>query len=286
MKILIKLRKRLRLMDITTQEATRHEPSSGYRYLVRVFDRYLQSLFELQDGRMYNCNQFRERSVGMGQARARIYSEASPPEIYGSPDSSAVGNTARASSCWQRSGRVSNLSRAQEFTELRRSHWRSCASSKRLSRMSTENGAGDQIWQYKTIHSINPTSFTCEMELLVDLQGFTKPINEFVLKELAALKVNNSNNTPVIIVFEPSCDWNILPAEYKVTNSWLQRNYHGIPWSSGNSPYAAAGPIIRGFLQRAHTIYVKGLEKPKQTNRRFGQSSLKRMMKIYNTGFI
>ena len=100
-----------------------------------------------------------------------------------------------------------------------------------------------------------------KMELMVDFQGFTKPINEFVLKELAALEVNNSNNIPVIILFEPPCDWNILPTEYKVTNSWLQRNYHGIPWSSGNSPYEAAGPIIRGILHRAHTIYVKGLEK-------------------------
>ena len=85
----------------------------------------------------------------------------------------------------------------------------------------------------------------------MNLQGFTKPINEFVLKELAALEVNNSNNTPVIILFEPPCDWNIVPAEYKVTNSWLQPNYHGIPWSSGNSPYEGTGPIIRGILQRA-----------------------------------
>ena len=66
------------------------------------------------------------------------------------------------------------------------------------------------------------------MDLVVDLQGFTKPINEFVLKELAALEVNNSNITPVIILFEPPCDWNILPAEYKVTNSWLQQNYLGV----------------------------------------------------------
>ena len=206
-------------------------------------------------------NRFRKRSVEMEQGRARIYSEASPPEIYGSPDFSAVGKSATASPCWQRSGLVSDLSRALEFAELRRSHWRSCASSKRLSQMSTKNGAGDQIWQHKIIHSINLTSFTCKMEVVVDLQGFTKPINEFVLKELAALEVNNSNNTPVIILFEPPCEWDILPAEYRVENSWLRRNYHGIPWSSGNSPYEAAGPIIRGILQRARTIYVKGLEK-------------------------
>ena len=86
-------------MDITTQKATRHEPSSGYRYLVKVFDRYLQSLFEVQDRRMYKCNRFRERSVGMEQGRARIHSDASPSEIYGSPDFSAVGKTAKASPC-------------------------------------------------------------------------------------------------------------------------------------------------------------------------------------------
>ena len=63
-----------------------------------------------------------------------------------------------------------------------------------------------------------------------------EPINEFVLKELAALELNNKNDAPLTILFEPPFDWNILSAEYKVTNSRLQRNYHGIPWNSGNKP--------------------------------------------------
>ena len=98
------------------------------------------------------------------------------------------------------------------------------------------------------------TSFTCKMELM-------KPINEFVLKELAALELNNKINAPLTILFEPLFDWNILSAEYKITNSGLQRNYHDIPWNSGNVPYEAAGPITHGILQRAHTIYVEGLGK-------------------------
>ena len=56
--ILIKLCKRLRLVDITAQITTHHKFSPGYRYWLRVFDWFLHSLFELQDGRMYNCKQF------------------------------------------------------------------------------------------------------------------------------------------------------------------------------------------------------------------------------------
>ena len=42
----------------------------------------------------------------------------------------------------------------------------------------------------------------CKTELVVDLQGFKKPINDFVLKELAALEVNNSNNNaPLTILY-------------------------------------------------------------------------------------
>ena len=46
-------------------------------------------------------------------------------------------------------------------------------------------------------------------------------------------------------------------------NAWLQRNYHGIPWNSGDVPYEKASEILRNNLQHADIIYVKGLEKIK-----------------------
>ena len=100
------------------------------------------------------------------------------------------------------------------------------------------------------------------MAYIVDLQGFKRPINEFVLKEFAVVEVGNDDATqPINLLFEPICEWNALPAKYKRANSWLERNYHGLLWDSGDVPYEAAGPIICAILQHAQTIYVKGSEK-------------------------
>ena len=117
------------------------------------------------------------------------------------------------------------------------------------------------------------------MDLVVDLQGFTKPINEFVLKELAALEVNNSNNTPVIILFEPPCDWNILPAEYKVTNSWLQRNYLGVLEIPPTKPLVQSSvEFYNEQIPSMSKAWRKNLavefNRRDKGNRRFGQSRL------------
>ena len=132
--------------------------------------------------------------------------------------------------------------------------------------MSKKDG-GDQI-RYKPLGSVDLTSFAREVELVGDLQDFKRLVNESVLNEFPIIEVNKNcvadnsdNNATFTFHFEAPCHWNILPAEYKNTNSWLQRNYHGIPWNSGNIPYKAAGPTIRGILQKAHTIIFKGLEK-------------------------
>ena len=67
------------------------------------------------------------------------------------------------------------------------------------------------------------------MAYIVDLQGFKKPINEFVLKEFAVIEVGTDDATqPINLLFEPICEWNALLAKYKRVNSWLERNYHGL----------------------------------------------------------
>ena len=100
------------------------------------------------------------------------------------------------------------------------------------------------------------------MAYIVDLQGFKRPINEFVLKEFAMVEVGNDDAIqPINLLFEPICEWNALPVKYKRVNSWLERNYQGLLWDSRDVRYEAAGPIIRAILQHAQTIYVKGSEK-------------------------
>lgn len=100
------------------------------------------------------------------------------------------------------------------------------------------------------------------MDYIVDLQGFKKPINEFVLKEISIIEVGSDKiEEPLTLLFESSVSWNSLPVKYKATNLWLERNFHGISWNSGNIPCEAAKNIIQTVLQDARIIYVKGLEK-------------------------
>lgn len=100
------------------------------------------------------------------------------------------------------------------------------------------------------------------MEFVVDVQGFKKPINQFVFKELALVPLQEDAQ-PTVYLFEPPNYWDTLPAKYKSENLWLTRNYHGIEWTSGGIPYDEVRIIIREKLRNARAVYVKGLEKKK-----------------------
>ena len=110
------------------------------------------------------------------------------------------------------------------------------------------------------------------MEFIVDLQGFKRPENNFILKELAIISVNDSSEQPTTFLFQPPCPWSDLPIRYMCMNAWLQRNCHGIPWNSGDVPYEKVGEILRNNLQHADIIYVKGLEKIKWLKNFIGES--------------
>lgn len=98
------------------------------------------------------------------------------------------------------------------------------------------------------------------MDFIVDLQGFKVPIDEFVPKEISIVEVG-SDKKPLTLLLEPPTTWDALPDKYKTMNGWLTRNFHGIPWDSGDVSHDAARVIICAILQHARTVYVKGLEK-------------------------
>lgn len=100
------------------------------------------------------------------------------------------------------------------------------------------------------------------MEYLVDTQGFQQPINEFVLKELATIPLH-VDLQPMVFLFKPPTDWCDLPAKYKSVNLWLERNYHHLPWTSGELPYEDVENVLRSVLHNASTVYVKGEQKKK-----------------------
>lgn len=104
------------------------------------------------------------------------------------------------------------------------------------------------------------------MEIILDMQGFKKPINEFIVKEVAAIKIQRYEGGYEVVgcvLFKPPCEWDILPAKYKSQNLWCERNYHGIPWHIGDVPYDDLKQMFNIILENVTCIYVKGLEKKK-----------------------
>lgn len=98
------------------------------------------------------------------------------------------------------------------------------------------------------------------MDYIVDVQGFRRPINDFVVKELAVVPLN-LDESPTSFIFSPPCSWNALPPRYKSENCWLERVFHGLSWSSGEVPYADVKSTIEGALKNARSVYVKGIMK-------------------------
>ena len=98
------------------------------------------------------------------------------------------------------------------------------------------------------------------MEFVVDFQGFKRPINEFVFKEVAVTPLED-DSPPSVYLFEPPHEWNFLPAKYKSENTWLEHNYHGISWDRGDVPYEEVIEILQNHLRDASKVHVKGLEK-------------------------
>ena len=98
------------------------------------------------------------------------------------------------------------------------------------------------------------------MEFVVDVQGFKKPYNEFVFKELAITALGD-DALPSVFLFGPPYHWSSLPAKYKSENLWLTHNYHGISWGSGDIPQDEFAETLRNILHDASKVHVKGLEK-------------------------
>lgn len=95
------------------------------------------------------------------------------------------------------------------------------------------------------------------MEYAVDMQGFKKPGNDFVLKELAILPLQDDAE-PVVLLFKEPFPWRKLTQKYKRQNLWLELYHHGLSWDSGDHEYTEIGNILREGLQDASKIFVIG----------------------------
>ena len=95
------------------------------------------------------------------------------------------------------------------------------------------------------------------MEYAVDMQGFKQPVDDFILKELAIVPLQDTTD-PVVLLFKEPYPWRRLSDKYRKENLWLEHNHHGISWTSGNLPYTEIGKILRTALSDASTLYVCG----------------------------
>ena len=95
------------------------------------------------------------------------------------------------------------------------------------------------------------------MRYVADMLGFVQPGNDYILKELAIVALDDSSD-PLVKLFESPYSWNRLTNKYKKENTYLRRHYHGLDWNSGTVPYTLIGKILRDTFKDASIIYVSG----------------------------
>ena len=98
------------------------------------------------------------------------------------------------------------------------------------------------------------------MDYIVDFQGFITSKNEFIFKEVAVIIVEE-DVIPEVSHFLPPYEWKNLSSKAQSTSRWLEWNFHGIPWTSGDIPYRQLEESIKDSLGNAARIFVKGYQK-------------------------
>lgn len=93
----------------------------------------------------------------------------------------------------------------------------------------------------------------------MDVQGFYS-LNGFVVKELAIIPLEEED-IPKVYHFKPPCNWSCLLPEHQSCNKWLEMNFHGIPWSSGDIPFGRYPIVLHNHLKDCRKVFVKGLAK-------------------------
>lgn len=96
---------------------------------------------------------------------------------------------------------------------------------------------------------------------IVDFQGF-KSSNDFIFKEVAILTLEQES-IPYFFFFQSPILWQDLSKQSISCIRWLEQNYHGIRYSSGDIPYNKLQETLESTLGNAVKIYVKGSEKKK-----------------------
>lgn len=100
------------------------------------------------------------------------------------------------------------------------------------------------------------------MAFVIDFQAFKSVDDEFIVKELAIVKIDGDSEFNM--VFKPHQPYSTLPRSMQDRVDYVSRRIHGIRWDSGSVDYYdVIGSIKDSLMNEARIIFVKGLERSK-----------------------
>lgn len=115
----------------------------------------------------------------------------------------------------------------------------------------------------QSLFTLLPT--TMLPSVILDIQCFRNNRNEFIVKEATILEVYTGTILfHHVAKLSPSMldDNNEPLTEAKQReNKWLTKNYHGLNWTKGDTPYDVMLSKLQERLANRYIIYVKGSEK-------------------------
>ncbi len=112
--------------------------------------------------------------------------------------------------------------------------------------------------------SSSPLPLTNEKIIFWDVQGYRGHQNEFVLKEMAFLSLDQTLKFHTIYKPPFSKIYYPFSSSTSYTNSYIQNHLHNIKWDSGEFDYDSVIDHIEPIVNyKPQYIYVKGYEKIK-----------------------
>ncbi|XP_036150639.1 uncharacterized protein LOC118648436 [Monomorium pharaonis] len=97
------------------------------------------------------------------------------------------------------------------------------------------------------------------MDIVIDIQGFKDTEESFFPKEVAVVSVNTAHCAHWIIAQPYS--FTELSTRSKSQNNWLSKNFHGIEWFEGDTPYKNLCRHLRAVTQLTNRIFTRGADK-------------------------
>jgi hypothetical protein len=95
------------------------------------------------------------------------------------------------------------------------------------------------------------------MSLVVDVLGFRREHNKFVVKEFAAYDGKRISH----FVFKPPFPFDMLSLDLQLQANCLTQQYHGIEWESGSTHFHLFNKTFKDVAASADRIYVTDREK-------------------------